>query len=134
MTRVPQIEVVVMHTLNHQETGAGFAIDFRQRRGIELLWIPVAQDFLVADLGRMAVTAQMILARQAGLVEIARIPIATFAGGLRPEVNPDAELRVAQPRRFARVILLDGSPGRLEWPGSNRQIQFELGKRSRIAQ
>jgi hypothetical protein len=80
------------------------------------------------------VATQMILVRWAGLVEIARIPIATFACGLRPEVNPDSELRVAQPRRLPRVMLLDGSPGRLEWPRRDGQIQFQLRKRTRIAQ
>ena len=132
--RVPQIKIIVMHALDHEEARAGIVINLRERGGIKLGRIPIAQDFLVTGLGWMAKLLEVIfVGAGAGRIELARIPVAALAGGLRAEVNPDAELRLAQPPRFAGIILLDGFPCRLERPGRNRNIQLHFWKRFHVA-
>jgi hypothetical protein len=96
----------MVHALNHQEASAGIVIYLRERDGVELRGIPIAQDFLVPDLGWMTVSAKMISVGLAGLVEIACVPIAALAGGLRAEVNPDPNLawrsHAGSPDNFSR--------------------------------
>ena len=83
----------------------------------------------------MAVALQMVLVGVvAFLIQIAGIPVTTLASSLRSEVYPYAELRLAQPFRGARVVLLDTFPRRLERSVANGNIKLYLTKRIDVTQ
>ena len=125
---VPQVEVIVVDTLDDQEAGAGVLVDLDEFGGVELGGIPIAQDFLVARLGGMAVIVEMVVIRGgAGLVEVPGIPVAALAGSLGAKVNPNAELRLAQPGRRARIVFLDGFPCRLKRAGRDGKVSLTSG-------
>lgn len=123
----------MVHALYDQETRPRITIEVDQSRRTELLGIPVAQHLLVSDLRRMAVILQMVLIGERPLnIELARIPFAALARRLRPEMHPDAELRIPQPLRRARIVGLDRAPCRLVGARRHRQIEFLLGKSGHV--
>ena len=67
-------------------------------------------------------------------VELSRVPVAALSRRLRSEVNPDSELRFAQPSRIGGWILrLDRIPGGLEWSRGDGKIHLHFGKLRRVA-
>jgi hypothetical protein len=42
ITRVPEVEIIMMHALNHQKSCSCFLIELREIFRIEFRWIPIA--------------------------------------------------------------------------------------------
>ena len=66
-------------------------------------------------------------------VEVAGIPVAAFAGSLRSEVHPDAELRLSQPFRCAGIVLFYRLPRRLERAIRNWNVELYLSESIDVA-
>ena len=121
------IELVMVDALNDEEAGAGVLVDCDEFGGVELGGIPVAQDFLVARLGGMAVIADVVVIGAVAFdIQATCIPVAALAGGLRAEVNPDAELGVAQPGGGAGIVFLNGFPSRRVGAGGDGKVEFHF--------
>ena len=83
----------------------------------------------------MAVALQVVLVSMVVLlIQIACIPVATLACRLRPEVYPNAEFRLAQPRRGTRVVFFDAFPRRFERSVADGDVELYLTERGDIAQ
>ena len=50
VSRVPQVVVIVMHALYHEEAGTRLMVELGEHLGVELGGVPVAQHLLVAHL------------------------------------------------------------------------------------
>lgn len=74
----------------------------------------------------------VLIGRRPLNIELARIPVAALARRLRPEMHPDAELRIPQPLRRTRIVGLDRAPCRLVGARRHRQIEFLLGKSGHV--
>ena len=124
---IPIIEIVVMNALDNQKTRAGIMISLDEFGWIQTFWIPITQHILVTNFRRMSVIFQVVrVGRLRGIVEFPRIPVAALAGGLRTEMNPDAKLRVPQPRRTAGIIGIDRIPSRRKRSSGDGKIHFNF--------
>jgi hypothetical protein len=132
---IPVVELIVMHALDDQEARTGVAIGLDQRSGIERRGVPRAQQFLVADHRGMAEIPDVVRVGSLAFdVELSRVPVAALSRRLRSEVNPDSELRFAQPSRIGgRILSLDGIPGGLERTRGDGKVHLHFGKLSRVA-
>ena len=87
-----------MHAHTHEVFRASLLVQADEIGGVKLLRLPVRDRILVTEFRRMPVGFAMIEILLRSLhVDIPRIPIAIFDGGLRAPVRPDSELGVAKP-------------------------------------
>ena len=130
---VPVVEVVVMHALHDEEARAGVVIDLDEFGGVELGGIPGVQHVLIAGFRGMAEVADVVVVgRGSRLIDFARVPVAALARGLRTEVDPEAELGLAQPGGASGIVFGDGLPGRLIGTGGDGEVHLDFGEGGRV--
>ena len=137
VTRVPIVEVVVMHALHQHEPRAGVVKQLRHPGGTVVRRRPSADNILVAVGGRVAeIISVKIVGVGALLIHVLGGPVAALEIRLRAVVKPDAELRLPQPRgrAVAGDIRRDGRPRRRERPvGLDGEIHVHFRECRRIA-
>jgi hypothetical protein len=103
---IPEVEIVVMRAHADEIFRARFLVELHQLGGIEAIGFPSGDHVLESHFRRMAEMFEMILVLAAVLdIDVARVPIAGFRGGLWSPVRPNAELGVAEP--FGRGVALE---------------------------
>ncbi len=122
-----------MHALYDEKPRAGIVINLDQPGRVELAGIPGVQHILVAGFRGMAEVADVVgVGWRSGLIDLPRVPVAALARGLRTEVNPEAELGLAQPGRLSGIVFGDGIPGRLIGAGGDGKVHLDFRKGGRI--
>ncbi len=93
-------EMIMVGSLGHKEPGARPVIFLHQALRVKMFRLPQRADVLIAELGRMAVSPQMVFILFRPLyVHISCVPIPAHGYGLGTPVAPDPELYVPEPLR-----------------------------------